>query len=296
MPNSPPTDSTIAVLTALKGGSPHNRPTSVISRNLPTVITTRMPRISARSSCRTRRSSIMPTEMKNSPSRMSRNGRMAASTWCRYSVSASITPARNAPVAIETPAAWDTHAEPSTTNNTASVKSSCRRLWAISWKSGRSAKRPASSTNPTAKVPTATAVPIRTALKSRLPAAKAPANTRNGTNARSWNSSTLKATRPCVRLISDCSVSCWTRIAVELTATAPPSAAAASRSTPKAWNASEAHPATSSICTLPTPNTSRRIATMRGQENSKPRVNNRNTTPSSASSLVPSVSSTRPSA
>ena len=47
----------------------------------------------------------MPTVMKNSPSRMSRNGLITASNWWRYSVSASITPARKPPVAIDTPAA-----------------------------------------------------------------------------------------------------------------------------------------------------------------------------------------------
>ncbi len=48
----------------------------------------------------------MPTEMKNRPSRMSRNGRMTLSTWWLYSVSASIIPARKAPSATEKPAAW----------------------------------------------------------------------------------------------------------------------------------------------------------------------------------------------
>ena len=73
----------------------------------------------------------MPTEMKNSPSRMSRNGRITASIWCRYSVSASIMPARNAPSANDSPAKCDTQAEPSTTSSTVSVNSSRRRLCAI---------------------------------------------------------------------------------------------------------------------------------------------------------------------
>ena len=43
-----------------------------------------------------RRSSSIPTETKNSPSRMSWNGLMTASVWCLNSVSASSMPARNA--------------------------------------------------------------------------------------------------------------------------------------------------------------------------------------------------------
>ena len=49
-------------------------------------------------------------------------------------------------------------------------------------------------------------------------------------------------------------------------------------------------------CRLPRPNTSRRIATMRGHENSRPSVNSRKTTPSSANRCVVVDSGKRPSA
>ena len=45
----------------------------------------------------------MPTARKNRPSRIERNGSTSASSSCRYGVSASITPAMNAPSAVERP-------------------------------------------------------------------------------------------------------------------------------------------------------------------------------------------------
>ena len=49
------------------------------------------------------RSSIMPTARKNRPSRIERNGSTSASSSCRYGLSASITPAMNAPSAVDRP-------------------------------------------------------------------------------------------------------------------------------------------------------------------------------------------------
>ena len=56
--------------------------------------------ISGRSAM-TWRLSIIPTARKNSPSRIERNGSTSASSSCRYGESASITPATNAPSAVE---------------------------------------------------------------------------------------------------------------------------------------------------------------------------------------------------
>ena len=113
-------------------------------------------RMSQNSRHSARKSSSMPTEMKNRPSRMSRNGRMTLSTWWRYSVSASIIPARKAPSAIERPAICEAQADASATSSTASVNNSRRRLLAITYSSGRSSQRPAASTTSTATVPAPT--------------------------------------------------------------------------------------------------------------------------------------------
>src|SRR3546814_17618319 len=51
------------------------------------------------------RLSIIPIDRKNSPSRIDRNGSTSASSSCRYGLSASITPATNAPTAVERPSA-----------------------------------------------------------------------------------------------------------------------------------------------------------------------------------------------
>ena len=221
---------------------------------------------------------------------------MTDSIWCRYSVSDSIIPARKAPVAIDTPAACDTHAAPSATINTASVNSSRNRLCAISYNNGRNKNRPAKTTAATASAPTPTEAAMRVGENCKSPAVSAPASTKNGTKARSWNNNTPKAMRPWVRLISDCSVSCCRMIAVELIAIAPPIAIAGKGAVPS----NQAMPATavavSTTCAVPMPNTSLRIATMRGQENSSPNVNSRNTTPSSDSNCVVSVLRTAPNA
>ena len=98
----------------------------------------------------------MPTEMKNRPSRMSRNGRITDSIWWRYSVSASIIPERKAPSAKDSPALCETQAELSTTSSTVRVNSSRSRLCAITWNSGRSSQRPAASTAMMASMPPST--------------------------------------------------------------------------------------------------------------------------------------------
>ena len=130
IPNSPPMDMTIPVRSALKREVVKGRVTRAAMVALRITSVSSMSTAMASSLARPSRctSSSMPTEMKNSPSSRSRNGRITASIWCRYSVSASIMPDRNAPRANDRPATCDTHAEASTTSSTASVNSSRRRL------------------------------------------------------------------------------------------------------------------------------------------------------------------------
>ena len=63
----------------------------------------------------------MPTLRKNSPSRMPRKGSMSASIWWRKIDSDSSTPARNAPIAIDSPPSCISRAAPSTTSSAAAV-------------------------------------------------------------------------------------------------------------------------------------------------------------------------------
>ncbi len=131
MPNSPPTASVTPVRTALKLESTNRRVANEAITALMSTIEISNARITQISRHRAPKSSSMPTEMKNRPSRMSRNGRMTLSTWWLYSVSASIMPARNAPSAIDRPAICEAQADASATSSTASVNSSRSRLLAI---------------------------------------------------------------------------------------------------------------------------------------------------------------------
>ena len=83
-------------------------------------------------------------------------------------------------------------------------------------------------------------------------------------------------------------------MAVEDMDSAPPTATASSHDMPSARPMATNSSVVSATCMAPSPNTSRRMATMRAQENSRPSVNSRNTTPISASSCVSRESAIRP--
>ncbi len=84
-------------------------------------------------------------------------------------------------------------------------------------------------------------------------------------------------------------------MAVEDIDSAPPMTIDTSHESPSNRPTPTNSPVVSSTCARPRPNTSRRMATMRGHENSSPSVNSRNTTPISASSCVRLESSSMPS-
>ena len=191
---------------------------------------------------------------------------------------------------------YDTQAEASTTSSTASVNSSRRRLWAISWNSGRSSQRPAASTATIASTPPRTDTTLSVRPQPVLARREHGAERQERHEGQVLEQQHAKASRPWVRLSSARSVSCCSRIAVELMATAPPSTMATSQRRPSRWPSSANTAAVAATCAAPSPNTSRRMASMRGSENSRPRVNSRKATPSSASSRVAPVSETTPSA
>src|SRR2546430_656737 len=72
-------------------------------------------------------STDMPTAMKNRPSSSPLNGSMSSSSSCRYSLSASITPARNAPSAIDSPTHAISAAVPRTSSSVNPTNTSRRR-------------------------------------------------------------------------------------------------------------------------------------------------------------------------
>ncbi len=79
----------------------------------------------------------MPTLMKNSPSSKPLNGSICDSMSCRYSESASSTPARNAPRVAETPANSMIRATPITTSNAVAVDTSSESARATKRNTGR---------------------------------------------------------------------------------------------------------------------------------------------------------------
>ncbi len=79
----------------------------------------------------------MPTATKNSPMSRPLNGSTSVSSAWRYSEPASRTPARNAPSAMDTPAAAMSCAMPTTSSSVNPVNTSRRPVRATMRKSGR---------------------------------------------------------------------------------------------------------------------------------------------------------------
>ena len=97
----------------------------------------------------TPKSMLMPTAMKNSPSNRPLKGSMSVSSSRRYSLSASNTPARKAPSAIDRPRPCISSAMPTTSSSAAAVNTSAVRLRAIQRSAGRNSRRPPKMTAPT---------------------------------------------------------------------------------------------------------------------------------------------------
>ncbi len=229
--------------------------------------------------------SSMPIVTKNKPSSTSRNGLMSSSTWCLNSVSEISIPATKAPSASESPAISVSHASPSVTSSTFSVKSSCDLRFATRCSHQRNTRCPPASSTASSAAAFSIARP-RVQPSSPGSAASAGITTSSGTTARSWNSSTPTMRLPCS--VSSCSRSeiIFMMIAVDDIASAAPRANAPARPTPK--YAPRSQPAARVIRIVsptwapPRPKTMRRIDRNRGSENSSPIENIRNTTPNSA--------------
>ena len=221
--------------------------------------------------------------MKNRPRNSPRNGRMSASIWCRYSLSASISPARKAPSAIDMPACSVAQPVPSATKIEVAANSSGFRVPAISRKTSRTMNRPTNAITASTTTAFTAARPSTCGSPSTAPASSG-SSTRNGTTARSWNSKTPIEARPCRAVTSPRSTRCCRTAAVEDSASAPPSTKAATAPPPMA---SAINPMTSDVSATwarPNPKMKRRMAINRAQGRSSPTANSRKTTPNSASS------------
>ena len=251
--------------------------TPALSSRKPTTVAA----ISSGCAITTAKSMLMPTAMKKRPSSSPLNGSMSVSSSRRYSLSASSTPARKAPSAIDRPTAFISAAVATTSSSDAAVKISGVSLLAIQRSAGRSSNRPPRMIT--------TIVPIALARRSQLlPPLSAPATARNGTSARigiaamSCSSETLRIASPDVVPITLRSARTPRPIAVD--DIARPSAATTARrqSMPQASAPSASSSAEPNSCTLPQPKIGFRSDQSRCGSSSRPTRKSIRTTPNSA--------------
>lgn len=235
----------------------------------------------------------MPTAMKNSPSSKPLNGSKSASRAWRYSDSASSTPARNVPSAMDMPTAFISKAIAMTISNADAVKIS--RCWVAATirSSGSSANRPPTT------MPTITAAALAAPGQSKPSAAaccpKKGIKASMGMTAKSWNSRVAKPSRPAGVACSLRSARICRAMAVDerdmpmaaITATCQSMWKASARATSRAVVAN--------TCQPPSPKIGRRISHSRWGASSSPTRNSMMTTPNSAKCIVSSPSAIRPS-
>ena len=233
----------------------------------------------------TAKSMLMPTAMKKSPSSKPLNGSMSVSSSRRYSLSASSTPARNAPSAIDSPTACISAAVATTSSSDAAVKISGVSLRAIQRNAGRSSKRPPSTI--------AAMTPIAFAAPSQPPPSLACGpKASNGTSARigiaatSCSSATLKMLCPELVPSRLRSASTPRPIAVDDIARPKAPTTASRQSAPAATPTAAISAAEPSSCTLPQPKIGLRSDHRRRGSSSSPTRKSISTTPNSANRSI----------
>jgi len=236
----------------------------------------------------TPKSMLMPTAMKNRPSSRPLKGSMSVSSSRRYSLSASSTPARKAPSAIDRPTDSISMAMPTTRNSEAAVKISGVLLRAIQRSSGRSASRPPSTMAPTtpmvrsASSSTSCAVCGCTASLARAATPSSGSSARMGMAATSWNSRMENAFCPLsVRMRLRSLITC-SAIAVDDSASPRAPTSPTRQGRPKAQAAAHSSAAQPSTCAEPRPKMGRRMLHRRAGCSSSPTRNSISTTPNSA--------------
>ena len=242
----------------------------------------------------------MPTAMKNSPSSSPLKGSRSVSSSRRYSLSASSTPARKAPSAIDRPTDCISAAVATTSNNEAAVKISGVALPAIQRSAGRNSSRPPKTIAPI------TAMALAAASHGAAPSAEATgvatltassgSSARIGIAATSCSSATLSTLWPEVVGVRLRSASTASPIAVDDSAR-PSAATSASRpSAPARTPTPTISAAEPNNCTLPQPKIGLRSVHRRRGSSSRPTRNSISTTPNSAKCRMScaSVTSFRP--
>ena len=111
-------------------------------------------------------------------------------------------------------------------------------------------------------------------------------------NARSWNSSTAKVSRPAGVVSRSRSASIGSTIAVDDIARPAPSTIAPGQAMPAAWASAASAAPLIATCAVPRPNTARRITHSRCGRTSRPIRNSSITTPRLAIEAIASTSVT----
>src|SRR5476651_1696557 len=202
-------------------------------------------------------------------------------------------PARKAPRAGERPSKCVSQAVSKTITSANSTNSSAEWDAATSWNRRGSNQRLANSkpTNNSTVLPSVSGSAQYQAC-SLLPA-NTGTNVSSNTATTSWNSNTPIAFWPWLLKISPRLVSSLLTIAVDDNASPAPSNSAVVGDRPNSASKPPSSNPQHSTCRLPKPNTTRRRLSILVRENSRPRENSRNTTPSSARSGSSSLSLTQ---
>ena len=243
------------------------------------------------------KSMLMPTAMKKRPSSKPLKGSISVSSSRRYSLSASSTPARNAPSAIDKPTLCISAAVATTSSNAAAVKISGVLLRAIQRSVGRNNKRPPKTMMPmTPKARAASPQPPPASCAALGESASSGTMARMGMAAMSCSSETLSTLWPALVAIRLRSRSTPRPMAVDDMAKPIAATTASRQGTPNAMATPTINAAEPKSCKLPQPKMGRRKDHKRRGSSSRPTRKSINTTPNSANSNMAagSVTSARP--
>ncbi len=225
--------------------------------------------------------------MKKRPSSSPLKGSRSASSSWRNSLSASRTPARNAPSAIDSPARFASKAVAITVSNAAAVNTSLTRMRATTRNAGRTTRRPPTMTTATTMASFSSMIHHVPAVGWEVTIGESNGTTASiGRTARSWNKRIPNADRPCWVLSCPRSASTCRTSGVEDKESPNPTISAAVGCRPR----SHAPPPSNSVhiatCAEPRPKTMRLITHSRVGCSSRPMMNRSSTTPNSATCIT----------
>ena len=234
-----------------------------------------------------RTSMPMPTDMKNRPINNPLKGSIVTSTSWRYWVSATRSPAMNAPRAIDRPAAAVAPAVLSATSKVSAMKTSGWCWRAKRRNTGSMTRRPTTkiSVTTTADLSSVSDRVVARPLEDARP--RMSIRISSGTTARSCSIRMANTACPSGCASERCCASSCSTTAVEDRLSTRPSTTATLGPLPKTHARLPMISALSSTWALPPRNTQRRIDIRRWADNSRPIRNIRKITPRSASDCTP---------